>query len=101
MANEFLMPAKLQSSIQWIDGSPEGRIHAPPGKLVIDGVTGNLYQKKTADLFDTGWVPIGVLGNGTGYRWKNVTTGLWHTVVLVGNPGEEILSITIPGDANP
>jgi hypothetical protein len=97
----YLLSADLQSAIKWIEGSPEGLINAPPGQLICDGVTGDLYQKKTSSLVNTGWAKIGLIGAGTGIRIKNSDTGLWHTLSLVGAAGEETIQISTPGDVNP
>lgn len=45
----------LQSEIQWLRGSPEGRVKSPPGWLIVDEVIGTIYRKTTQVDSATGW----------------------------------------------
>lgn len=49
----------VQSQIDYTEGSPEGRIRAPVGFLLVDREGGRIYWKGTPGEYATGWILIG------------------------------------------
>mgnify|MGYP001580826672 CR=1 FL=1 len=52
----------LQTEIRKAPGNPEGNVYAPCGYLiVVENMSGGLYQKTTSETLKTGWVQLSVV----------------------------------------
>lgn len=85
----------VQTELDWVTGSPEGRDYGPPGYVEIDYLTGEWWRKTTPIDQNTGWELINSGGGGggniidfgdpppgfkgkDGQQWRNRTNGnLW------------------------
>lgn len=71
-----------QTELLYIEGSPEGAFYGPPGFLVVDEISGEIYRKTTLQEYNTGWVILGSGGSFPGSCFQ----GIFPTSGLPANP---------------
>lgn len=57
----------VQTALNWVDGTPEGRDYAPPGYVVIEKTFGTWYRKTTSIESNTGWEAFSSSAGGSNF----------------------------------